>query len=693
MKKLNIAKNSVNDFSTNKLIASFALIKSNCFGNDYMESFIPFLATLIKKKRYEEIILDIIINDFCNEFGFKIPRLPMINLLNLASEKKIISKSSSNHYYPSYESIQKLNFESTSNSFIKKIDTVINSLVEYAKRSDLDLTKEIAESYLLSFLDNHSVTTFIENLSEINKQNISMDSVNYVVSSFIEESFANNHSISSLLKDIAFGHMVASAVTLVKNSDSVDDLSNLCIYLDTKFVLRLIGIEGTEREESYIDLTNEVKQKGATLHIFQHTYEEIVSILDDCEKWIENPKYDPKCASPALREFILRRYSIHDVREYIVTLEEKFRELEISIDNNDYYSEQYHKLEQNNENFEKMLIDSYKRTNSTFNELEKFSTIKKDVKSVMSIFKLRNSTKSQNIINCNYIFITVNQSLAYVSKLYAQIVYGQKNYMPPTVTDVFFGTKVWLHSTPQKAFEYSRKKLVADCYAAISPNEKLLSKFYDEIYDLRYNKKTITEKQYFLLRSYGTKKNYLQKKTLNDPNLFTDTTPEEICKIIEAEIRQPIENELAAANFKISIEEEKRKDVEKVNNKIQEILKISLLNTIKEYKKIRENEDKCRKKATDKYKLLLILMPSVSAIFSLFFIILKIKPNLIVFSNFFELLSGAISFVFIFIEIICKLKKETLIYYFFKNTLLKEEYKNKKIQLKTIINNIKFPQD
>lgn len=676
MKNLNIAKNSVNDFSTNKLIASFALIKSNCFGNDYMESFIPFLATLIKKKRYEEIILDIIINDFCNEFGFKIPRLPMINLLNIASEKKIISKSSSNHYYPSYESIQKFNFESKSNSFIKKIDTVINSFIEYAKKSDLELTKEIAESYLLSFLDNHSVTTFIEKLSEINKQSISMDSVNYVVSSFIEESFANNPSISSLLKDIAFGHMVASAVTLAKNSDNVDDLSNLCIYLDTKFVLRLIGIEGTEREESYIDLTNEVKQKGATLHIFQHTYDEISSILKDCEEWIENPKFDPKFASPALREFILRRYSIHDVREFIVTLEEKLKELEISIDNNDYYSKEYHKPEQDNEKFEKMLIDCYKRTNSTFNEFEKFSTIKKDVQSIMSIFKLRNTTKSQNISNCNYIFITVNQSLAYVSKIYARIVYGQKNYMPPTVTDVFFGTKVWLHSTPQKAFDYSHKKLVADCYASISPNEQLLSKFYDELYNLRYKKKTITEKQYFLLRSYGTKKNYLQKKTLNDPNLFTDTTPEEIYKIIEAEIRQPIENELAAANFKISIEEGKRKDIEKVNNKIQEDLKISLLNIIKEYKNVRETEDKCRKRAADKYRLILILMPLVSAIFALLFTILKNKPNLIVFSNFFELLSGVFSIVFIFIEIICTLKKETLIHYLFKNILLEEEYKN-----------------
>lgn len=65
-------------------IASLALVKTNwdSLRRDYIENFVPFLATLIRRRRYKRINPDTVCADFEQEFGLIIPFHPMITLLN-----------------------------------------------------------------------------------------------------------------------------------------------------------------------------------------------------------------------------------------------------------------------------------------------------------------------------------------------------------------------------------------------------------------------------------------------------------------------------------------------------------------------------------------------------------------------------------------------------------------------------------
>ncbi|MFA6483580.1 MAG: hypothetical protein WCW62_13445, partial [Bacteroidales bacterium] len=75
----------------NRTLLSLAIIRTNWeqLGKDYIENYVPLLATLIKKKNYKEISADqikSICSDFKDEFGLVIPSNPMLTILNRLSK-------------------------------------------------------------------------------------------------------------------------------------------------------------------------------------------------------------------------------------------------------------------------------------------------------------------------------------------------------------------------------------------------------------------------------------------------------------------------------------------------------------------------------------------------------------------------------------------------------------------------------
>ena len=81
----------------NRAIASLALVKTawETYRRDYIENFIPFVATLTRKKRYAEINtanLASFLGDFKVEFGLSIPHHPMLTILDRARKRDLFQK-------------------------------------------------------------------------------------------------------------------------------------------------------------------------------------------------------------------------------------------------------------------------------------------------------------------------------------------------------------------------------------------------------------------------------------------------------------------------------------------------------------------------------------------------------------------------------------------------------------------------
>jgi len=85
--------------SSNKALKSLALVKIQ-WDRDrgvYLDNFLPFLATLFVRKKYNSIeenetTIKKLTLDFRDEFGLNIPHFPMISIINRAQKKGLIKK-------------------------------------------------------------------------------------------------------------------------------------------------------------------------------------------------------------------------------------------------------------------------------------------------------------------------------------------------------------------------------------------------------------------------------------------------------------------------------------------------------------------------------------------------------------------------------------------------------------------------
>jgi len=300
------------DKSLDKILISLAFIKVNWDQRkcDYIDNFLPFLATLMVRKEYESIEenakqINRLINDFKQEFGLLIPYHPMITILNRAKKRGLIKKQE--HKFVPTDKIYKYDFSGKTQAQERKYKELINSFINFCKEKyDQRLNKEEAEKILIGFLKQHDLEMLFaaydkSALPEVKSSKSNM----FLFNKFVESIYKQEQEFFQILLDIVIGHILANIVLYDYEfaKFSKPKLKDLNLYLDTRLILRLLGVEREEIQSAYSKLLAELITQGVNLFVFQQTYKEIMDILQSCLLWIENPDYDSLKASSALRYF------------------------------------------------------------------------------------------------------------------------------------------------------------------------------------------------------------------------------------------------------------------------------------------------------------------------------------------------------------------------------------------------------
>ena len=528
-------------------IVSLALLKVNWdhLKKDYLENFLPFIATLCGKKNYAEIDINTVCDDFATEYGLKIPYHPMISILERARKRGILTRSY-HKLYPVKDKITKLDFTEDSKEQTRQHNKVADEFIKYAKQNySLEMSHEEAEQAFLVLLQQRDLNILFA--AEGNKLFPEVESKKghqFVLNKFIQHCNESEPELFSFILNMAIGHILASAILYADFAKFEGKFAKIRFYFDTRFVLRVLETEGKERQRHYIEFLRLLSDHKAYLFVFRHTYDEIMTVLNNCLRWVENPSYDPTKASIACNYFVQNNYRESDVERFIVRAETILKDNNIEIveapDPNEYGIYQI-----DEEQLENIIITRYKEGDFYFDESEIKFTLLKDIKSISSIYRLRRGRRPHNVSKVGSLFVTTNWELAYASNIF-QRSQGQGDVVFPTcVTDVLLGTLVWLQS-PAKVISLNERKMIADCYAAVQPPKSLIRKYRHEVEKLREEDK-ITEDEYYLLRTHRVAWNLLEEKTLGDPDKFSDKTPEEILEVIKRESQmEPIKKYIEA---------------------------------------------------------------------------------------------------------------------------------------------------
>ena len=626
-----------------KLIGSLALMRASILPNDFISSYVPFIATLIHEKGYSTIDVESIVEDFSSRYGFIIPNLPMQSILGKCIQAGVIRNINRAHE-PNMEKVNEYKFGTSINKEILKYESIIYKLQDFSEKNHAKrLDADVAEDVFLTFLEINSAKTLTLMFADNTEEERKSKQNSFIVCDFISNASKTDINLFSLIREISFAYMMASAITYGlkvegeeegKGSyDSSTNFQGLSLYLDTPFILKLLGLNTKAAEESCLDLITGLKASNVKLKVFEHTVGEVTSNLQQCEYWLDGRRVGSRSRNQSVRNLLLRGEKKADVSMRINNLMSDLHDFGIEIDKTDYYHPSKHSGQVDEEELKAHIMSIYKETSQDFDEERISRLLEYDVRSISGILALWNKKVYRSYFEAEYLFLTSPTLTHAIRRLDAEENSSSEHNVFPCISEVFLGTIMWLNSPVSIIEAFSQKKLLADCMAAMVPSEELIEKLAESIERL-YKKEKISQEEYYLLRARGYTQDHLQKLTLNDEDAFTDETTIEMLDNLKQDLIAEKNDEMRLLQSRHDkITEEKDAEIVNLASKADEALEknkrlekmISDRDAI-ENERIAE-ENKRRESYTENVKKRLetiaVTIPIVIAFFGLIFVLIR----------------------------------------------------------------------
>lgn len=291
------------------------------------------------------------------------------------------------------------------------------------------------------------------------------------------------------LTDIALGDSLYRAVKSLTefntNELDVSDLrqrmDNVDVYLDTQIVICAFGYSRTELNQAASELLEMCKRTGCKLKVFNHTVDELESIVRNAVSTLESAWSHSERRSGYDIVAYARENGLQskDLISLVVNIPTRLAELQIeTVDAPSVLKDITLSVD------EGKLIEDLKR--ELYGQSEKARNT--DLDSITAIYRLRGGKSHKYLERCEAIFITSNKGLSDVATRYFQshfrdISPHQVNIVQHVMTNVVFATRLW-PKLPTNSFDIPRKQIIAYSVSNLVPSSAAQESFVAEIKSL-----------------------------------------------------------------------------------------------------------------------------------------------------------------------------------------------------------------
>lgn len=456
-------------------------------------------------------------------------------------------------------------------------DRLIKDFSEYCRAKDIDISSLDINAFVLDILDDADEK--ILSGEKVDEQAGMLPS-EYGWHSFIKEQGQLQTEVYSFVAALSASNITKQA--LFHAGETATDYSDLHVYLDSPIIFALLGMDDTSRTESYKQLVADMLKARCSVHVLDHNFQEVDSIIARAAGWATNTLYDLRKANNAARFFHDSQMDETEISEFCDNIETKLNELGITVKETAYDVFQ-DKFQED----EICLFDMVKvRYLDHGYELpqEKQDSIRIDVQSIIMIYRERQGQTATRLQNAKHIMLTSNNAIANVSKKYESNKSLQSGHIPACISADLFGAILWLDS-PMQLLEYQKKKLLADCYAFLKPDKVMLDKYIQSLDEAR-NADAIDEKKFLFLRTHKVVLDSLMDITKGDYARFNSNTYLEVYDDIQEKSLKKYKDEAAAH----AQTQEALKILERNSSDEIEALK-ARISTMEENEKKRQEDD------------------------------------------------------------------------------------------------------
>lgn len=525
----------------------YSLVKNGAL-DELDDALLDMVLYVICKKHYDTINIKELQQDFHKLIGFEITYFPLQKILSKANKKNFLDYNNNRKIYtPNYTYIQRDSIMDNVNKSERTFSELITKFLVYLKTDlEKEITRDDAEHIINNFIEEQGVLFF-----ENNDVYCTNPHEEYLFARFLNHLYQSEDKLLDYVNNLIIGRIFSELVLYSEDIPEEAKFENTTVYLDTGFVFRLLGIDGIDRKDIYIDLVQKMHDIGIETKMFSHSYNEMMVIISNSEQWLQNPNYDPAMSNEATDYFVRKGFQKEDLQEYVFKIKKELDFHQIEIVDIDYPQSTPTGVKTEQEYYE-AIIKYYKEKSSFFDEDEKKATVEYDARSFFYINFLSQGVIPVNWFDVKNIFVTTNHSLPVVAK---NVVHSENNgtkySIPFCVSDSFLGIMLWRNS-PDVINEKSYNRLLSAMYAAFMPSETLLRKLTETV--KKYQEENLlSAEECYLLKTSKEAQKQLMIITQGDVDAFCEKTPLDILKEMREEsIAIGREKEREKANVEIA---------------------------------------------------------------------------------------------------------------------------------------------
>lgn len=495
---------------------------------DYIDNFVPMVAECIRTSEHDVVSIPALQQEVRIAFGLRLPQHNLRIILNRIAKLGLI-RSKDRAYFRDQEALRQLNFDVVQSSVVAMHEQLIASFRSFAReRHQLDWTIEDTEKALHSYLETHALLDGTDGEGSP-KLAGEAEAAHFVAGAFVNHLRQDDPRGFEYLETIVKGDILATAIFLPDPSRAAQKFRKTSVYLDTSVLVFALGYTGESRAAPAREMLDLLYQAGADLRCFSHTADEIRSILTACAYRIERNQLVDSYG-PSIEYFLERGFTASEIRIFIEKLEKNLAGLRVKIVDKPPFEADYMVDEQQLAEHIKKYV-TYRADNALW----------RDVSSISSVIRLRGGHETPRVEECRAVFVSTNGGLVRAAHEFGRSE-GAANSVSPALTDHALTNMLWL-KLPVQAQDLPRKRLIAASYAATQPDDKLWTKFLEQLAKDRASS-TVSEEDYYLLRHSLQARAALMEITLGEDEAFTAGTVQEILEIAKENLRRDLHEQL-----------------------------------------------------------------------------------------------------------------------------------------------------
>lgn len=512
-------------------IASLAVLRVNydTRGWDYIDNFVVFAAEALRACGNQPSNLNVVRQVVSERFGLSLPAGVMKTILRRACDRGLASSVGRDQYSPLIGKIDELGFARTRESAIRQSRALGLRLVEFSKTTgDGIASVEDAEQAILEYVTAQSAS-LLPAIAEARVPSApGAGDVRPIVHQFVVALHRSDPEGYTYLETIVKGAFLRSAAYVQDLGRVQARFEQLDVYLDTRILLRALGLAGPVQESATRELLDLTYELGARLQCFDHTIAEVTRVLSSVGASLRTRTTFLTTSSETLEYLSSIGFRQSDVETLISELPRRLAGIRISITPRPSHEPS---LTIDEVDFANRLREGARGAYSD-------DAVGHDVDAITATHRLRHGERMPVLEHARAIFVTTNALLVRTAAGYFG-TNDRTRTTPLAMNEHEFATVAWLKK-PTAAPNLPAGLAIADSYAALNPPERVWHAYLEEIARLE-TRGSISEGEYFALRYSTTAKAALWGITRGRPEAVSEAS----IPAILARVRESIAAEVA----------------------------------------------------------------------------------------------------------------------------------------------------